>query len=98
MTKLHIALQDGFAGDTVAIRLNGQEVYRKDGVRTDLRISRADSFDVEAPDGLAKVEVDARHSSASAQIDPERTPNVAVDLDGDGRPPLNVSSGPFAHL
>lgn len=31
---LHIALQDGLANDTVVIRSNGQEIYRKTGVST----------------------------------------------------------------
>lgn len=98
MSSLHIDLQDGFAGDTVAIQLNGREVYRKDGVRTDLRISRADGIDVETPDAPATVEVQARSRSASASIDPARTPYLAVNLDAEGRPLLRPSTEPFAYL
>jgi len=98
MSSLHIALQDGFAGDTVAIQLNGREIYRKDGVKTDLRISRADGIDVEAPDATATVEVQARSFSASASVDPARTPYLAVNLDAEGRPQLRTSTEPFAYL
>ena len=98
MAQLHIALHDGFSGDTVAVRVNGREVYHKDGVRTDLRISRADGFDVEAPEGPATVEVEARSVTASAEVDPARTPNVAIDLGEDGRPRFKTSSEPFAYL
>jgi hypothetical protein len=98
MATLHIALHDGFAGDTVAIGLDGREVYSKAGVRTDLRISRADSVDVEAPDGQATVEVRARGRTAAATVDPSRTPYVAVDLGPDGQPGIRATTEPFAYL
>jgi hypothetical protein len=97
MSTLHIALQDGFAGDTVSIRLDGREVYRKDGVRTDLRISRADGIDVPAAAG-ANVEVQARGQMGSVLVDADRTPYLAVSLDGDGRPAFRASTEPFAYL
>lgn len=98
MPALHIALQDGFAGDAVAVRLGGREVYRKEGVKTDLRISRADAVDAEAPAGSATVEVQARGQMASTEVDATRTPYLAVSLDGDGRPSFRASNEPFAYL
>lgn len=98
MSTLHIALQDGFAGDAVTVRVNGREVYRKDGVRTDLRISRADGFDVPTQAGESRVEVQARAQVGSAAVDADRTPYLAVSLDGDGRPQFRPSTEPFAYL
>ena len=98
MSTLHIALQDGFTNDTVAISLDGREVYRKDGVKTDLRISRADAIDVEAAGAHATVEVRAKAQSGSTSLDPARTPYLAVSLDADGRPLFRASSEPFGYL
>lgn len=98
MATLHIALQDGFAGDPVAIRLDGREVYRKADVRTDLRISRADGVDVEVPAAGATIEVEARGRTTTAQVLPTRTPYLAVNLEADGRPDLRASAEPFAYL
>jgi hypothetical protein len=98
MTTLHIALHDGFTGDAVSIRLDGQEVYSKPNVKTDLRISRADGLDVETPRPDATVEVQARGRTASAAVDPARTPYLAVDLGPDGQPAIRASAEPFAYL
>lgn len=97
MSTLHIALQDGFAGDEVAIRVDGREVYRKPGVRTDLRISRADGLDVEAGP-RARVEVEARGLTAAADVEPQATPHLSISLDRDGRPQMRTSAEPFAYL
>lgn len=98
MTKLRIDLRDGFSGDAVAIRLDGREVYRREGLTTDLRISRADGLEVEAPEGGAALEVETRGGAARLQLDPAATPHVAVDLDPDGRPAVRASAEPFAFL
>jgi hypothetical protein len=97
MSPLHIALQDGFAGDEVAIRVDGREVYRKPGVRTDLRISRADAVDVDAGPN-AKVEVEARGRTAAIHVDPKATPHLAVSLGPQGEPAFRASAEPFAYL
>jgi hypothetical protein len=98
MSALHIALQDGFAGEPVVIRLDGREVYRKEAVRTDIRISRADAVDVETANRSGAIEVEARGQAASASVDVARTPYVSVSLDGSGRPQVRTSAEPFAYL
>ena len=82
---MHIALHDGFAGHTVTIAVDGREVYRRAGVRTDLRISRADAFDVDVSGPIADVDVtvDPGGLRASARVDVAATPYLAVDLIGD---------------
>lgn len=98
MATLRIDLQDGFAGDPVAIRLDGREVYRKDAVRTDLRISRADGLDIVVPGGGGVIEVEARGLTARVEVRPDRTPYLAVNLDAEGRPQVRASSEPFAYF
>jgi hypothetical protein len=98
MATIHVALQDGFRGDSVAVCLDGREVYNKQGVTTDLRISRADGFDIDAPDAGATIEVKARGMSAAVDIDPRQAPYLAVDIGDDGRPRMRLSQQPFAYL
>lgn len=43
---LHLALHDGFNGDTVVLLVDGREVFRRDGVQTDPRTNLAASVDV----------------------------------------------------
>jgi hypothetical protein len=57
MALLHIALQEGFMGDDIVVRVQGEEVFRKEDVTTRPQIGYADSFDVEAEGEEVKVEV-----------------------------------------
>ena len=57
MTTLHIALQDGFEGDTVVVKVNGKEVFNNENVKTKRQIGKAASCDVEVEQGTANVEV-----------------------------------------
>ena len=49
--------QHGFANDTIILKINGKEVLKKDDVSSDLRISLAESFTIEVPNGQAKLEI-----------------------------------------
>lgn len=55
--RLFVKLRDGFSNDTVTIRVNGKEVYRKSGVNTDLTISFADGMEIPVEKSLVKLEV-----------------------------------------
>jgi len=55
---LKIDLQNGYSNDLVVIRVNGKEVFRKNGVTTKLLLGVADSIQLEVSDMLAKVDVD----------------------------------------
>ena len=54
---LHVKLRDGFSNDTVTIKLNGKEVYRKSGVSTDLTISFADAVEFPVEEPVVNLEV-----------------------------------------
>lgn len=49
--------QHGFANDTIILKVNGKEVLKKDDLSTDLRISLAESFTIEVPNGQTKLEI-----------------------------------------
>lgn len=78
---LHVALRDGFRTDTVTIRVNGKEVYRRSGVTTDLTISFADSVEVPVEGATARVEVAVEGGHrGSEEICIAETPFVAVQI------------------
>ncbi len=81
--SLVIHLQEGFEGDLVVIRLDGQEVFRKAEVRTRYQISRAESIDIEAPPGRHAVEVSLPDKGIKQEIavDLEATPFLGVSLE-----------------
>jgi hypothetical protein len=81
---INVALQDGFDGDTVVIRVDGVEAYRRDQVTTRTQISRADDMQLDVPDGPfeLEVEVSTRGVDTRLRIDPHTQPNVALSLLG----------------
>jgi hypothetical protein len=96
---LHVALHDGFNGQTVSVAVDGHEVYRRIGVRTDIRISRADAFDTAAPDHviMLSITVEPGGQHAKLQVDPRATPYVAVDLKA-GEIAIRPSHDPFFYM
>jgi hypothetical protein len=83
---LNLALQDGFDGDRVLIRVDGTEVYRGEQVTTRTQISHAADTQLDVPDGPFTLEVDVptRRVRQAFQLDPHAHPNVALSL-RDGR-------------
>lgn len=57
MPTLQVDLREGFNGDTVIVRIDGQEVYRRSGVATNYSVGLADSFRAEVAGGDVRVEV-----------------------------------------
>lgn len=100
MNLLHIALHDGFRGHTVIITVNGDEVYRKSGVTTDLTISRADGFDTKVGSDKARLEVTAEpnHHKGTAEINISEYPYVAVSLVEGGRVSFERSKETFRYM
>jgi hypothetical protein len=86
MYTLHIALHDGFQGHTVAIRVDGREVYNKTSVTTNVTISRADAFDVQVASNKVRIEVSIEpgRRNGSKEVDVTQYPFVAVSLESDG--------------
>lgn len=79
---INVALQDGFDGDTVALRVDGSEVYRSDRVTTRTQISHADDMQLDVPDGPFALEVDVPTQALreTIRLDPHTQPNVGLSL------------------
>jgi hypothetical protein len=79
---INVALQDGFDGDTVVIRVDGETAFRGEGVTTRTQISHADDMQLDVPNGAFTLDVDVptRGVQETFQLDPHTHPNVALSL------------------
>jgi hypothetical protein len=84
MATLVIDLQDGFSADTVSIHVNGKEIYHKQGVNTDLSISRADSVQTQVPAGATNItiSVPSKHLSKTVTHEVATTLYLGVSIHG----------------
>ena len=98
MPRLHIALQEGFAGDPVSINVDGHETYRKDSVRTRTQIGLADSIETTHDKGSATIEIHARDSAATIMPTLDGDLFLAVSLSPDGRIVHRSSTEPFRYM
>jgi hypothetical protein len=99
MAQLVIALQRGFVDDLVVVRVNDQEVFRKEGVKTKLLLGYADSFEAQAPEGPANVEVILPTRDLAETIVLQLTKVVYLGLSiHDGRIDHRISHEPFGSL
>ena len=71
MGTLSIELQDGFADDTVVVSVDGREAARREGVRTNLAISRADAIPLEVPDGPVTLGISVPSQRLGTQLEVE---------------------------
>ena len=98
MPLLHIALQEGFGGEPVAVSINDRELFRKDDVRTRMQIGRADSFELTLPEGDARIAVTARGTTAQIPVSLSADQYVGVSLTPEGTIVHKQSSEPFGYV
>lgn len=99
MARLVVTLQDGFVDDLAIIRVNGLEIFRKEGVKTKLLLGYADSFETQAPEGSVNVEVILPSKNLSETIVLQVTKTVYLGLSiHEGRIHHRTSHEPFGYL
>ena len=96
---LHIALQDGFDNEPVVVLINGEEVLRREEVRTDPRIGVAYAFEVPLPEAPVTVEVQLprRQVSDSVQLEAGGPLHLGVSYQ-DGALQFKTSAVPFGYV
>ena len=79
---INVALQDGFDGDTVVLRVDGATVYSGEQITTRTQISHAADMQLEVPDApfTLEVEVPTRGVKETLELDPHTQPNVGLSL------------------
>ncbi len=80
----------------MVIRVGGTEVYRKEGVTTNLLLGHADSFQAQVPQGPVNVEVIVPSRNLSKVI-PVREPYLGIAL-REGEIDYMESGEPFGYL
>ena len=98
MPTIRIDLQDGFAGDTIVLRVGDREIYRGDGVRTSRLLGFAHSVSADVPWGPTpiSVEVPSRglHGDTTVDVNGEVYLGVSISPEGVA---FQSSSGPFGY-
>ena len=99
MPLLHVAFQEGFTGEAVTVRVNGNEAYRKEQMKTKFQLGYADSFEVNVEEGSVKVEVvlPAQGLSETFAVQVSSPTYVAVSLEQD-KIVHQVSAQPFGYV
>jgi hypothetical protein len=94
---LHVAFQNGFDNDTVVVRINGEPIFRKDGV-TDPRTGLAESCETPMRDGPVEVEVELPEKAirGSLTIQFSGSAYVAVSVEK-GSIRYKVSDQPYGY-
>lgn len=96
MADLRIALQDGFEGDTVVVKVNGKEVFKQENIKTKRQIGKAASFEVKVEQGSANVEVSLPLKNLSEKIAVKVSGEVHLGISlAEGKIEHRVSSEPF---
>jgi hypothetical protein len=98
MPLLHVALQEGFSGEPVAVSVNDREHFRKDDVRTRTQIGRADAFELTLPAGEARIDVTARGTTEHLVVALAADRHVGISLTPDGAIVHKESAEPFGYL
>lgn len=99
MPMLKVDLQEGFAGETVVLLLNGSEVYRG-APKTRTQIGLAESLSFDLPPQRLTLEVIMPLSGVSASLDLNLFQDlyVGVTLSPDGVLSLRSSLEPFGYV
>lgn len=99
LSQLHIALEEGFSGDEVTVRVQGKPVLEGRAVTTRLQIGRAHAFATEVPEGDVdlEVEVPSRSIHHAEQVKVSGTTYVGVSIGQHGLE-LRSSSQPFGYV
>lgn len=96
---VHVALQEGFDAELVAVTINRAEIFRKEEVTTDLRIGLADSFETPIQEGPITIEVHLPKRNISGSIDVQFASSVYVAVSKRaGSIQFKVSDHPFGYV
>ena len=97
---LHVALQNGFLGDEVVVRLNGREVFRKKGVKTETQIGLGDLFQIDVTKGAVALETCLLDQGISDVFEfvLSRPLHVGVNLDPEAGFRYVVQYVPFRYM
>ena len=80
MAKLGLHLQEGFTGEEVVVRVNGEERLRREGVRTRRVLGLAEHVELDVDDGPLSIEVSVPARGLEKRIELEADDKVYVGI------------------
>lgn len=80
MAKLGLHLQEGFSGDEIAIKVNGKERMRREGVRTRRVLGLAEHVELDVEDGPLSIEISMPARGLDKRVDLEASDEVYVGI------------------
>ena len=85
MAKLGLHLQDGFSGDEIVIKINGEERMRREKVSTRRVLGLAEHAELDVEDGPLAIEVSMPARGLEKRVDLEASGEayVGISLAGD---------------
>jgi hypothetical protein len=100
MPLLHIALQDGFFHDTVVIRVNGREIFRKHDVTTKFQIGLADTVEVDLKEHSASllIALPSKDIIQAVTVELAKPVYLGVSLSEDNTIRTKTSDTPFGYV
>ena len=100
MPLLHTALQEGFSGDEVVIRLGSREVFHQTGVTTRTQIGLATTHEMQVPAGPVSVDIllPARRLNLSLPLQVAQDTYVGISVSPAGQLEHVVSHEPFGYV
>ena len=99
MPLLHIAFQEGFDGDTVIVRIDGKEMFRKDNMATRSQIGYAGSFETNSHTGPVTIDIllPVKNLSETVQFQLTAATFVGVSIE-QGKIAYRISDQPFGYV
>lgn len=98
MAVLHIALEEGFSDDEVAVSVDDTEVLNRADVSTRMQLGLADAVDATVEPGRHVVAVTARGASRSIDVEVEEELFVGISLSRSGAIEHRTSDRPFGYV
>src|SRR5262245_4715680 len=97
MRSLHIVLRHGFRGHSVAVTVDGREVYQRDSVSTDADAALADTLDLIVSAPMVRVALSATPGDycGSIDLDVVAHPHLVISLVGEGTVSFEISTHDF---
>ncbi len=97
---LHVALQNGFLGEEVALSVNGEEVFRGKEVKTRVQIGLAEAIDIDVGSGQVTIEtsIPARDISERLEIILSKPVFLGVSIDPEDGIRYLIQHRPFRYM
>lgn len=90
MSTLRVDLQEGFNGDEVGLRVNGQEAFQKGDVTTKQLLGLASSAEIEVPNGTLTIEIKVPTKNLAKTI--------SLETSGSEYLGVSITNGKIEHI